>query len=112
MRSSLPESRDRALPEVQTPAHHAFAQLVAAVETLTPKDLADHYRFPNPPPNCPPWHFIAGHAYEHYQEPMPSMRAWLAPLEERALVRSYPAAGELRFRPTYQGMRAALPACA
>lgn len=38
--------------------------------------------------------------------------AVIGPLEERALVRSYPAPGEMRFRPTYQGMRAALPACA
>jgi hypothetical protein len=37
--------------------------------------------------------------------------AVIGPLEERALVRSYPAPGEMRFRPTYQGMRAAaLPA--
>ena len=37
--------------------------------------------------------------------------AVIGPLAERSLVRSYPAPGEMRFRPTYQGMRAAaLPA--
>jgi hypothetical protein len=34
--------------------------------------------------------------------------AVIGPLEERALIRNYPAPGEMRFRPTYQGMRAAL----
>jgi hypothetical protein len=38
--------------------------------------------------------------------------AIIGPLEERALVRSYPAPGEMRFRPTYQGMRAAQPLAA
>jgi hypothetical protein len=32
--------------------------------------------------------------------------AVLGPLEAHALVRSYPAPGEMRFRPTYQGMQA------
>lgn len=34
--------------------------------------------------------------------------AIIGPLEEGGLVRSYPAPGEMRFRPTYQGMRVAL----
>ena len=34
--------------------------------------------------------------------------AVIGPLEERALIRNYPAPGEMRVRPTYQGMRAAL----
>jgi hypothetical protein len=78
------ESRDRALPEVLADAHQAFAQLVAAVEALTSKDRADHHRFPNTPPGWLPWHFIAGHSYEHYREHMPSIRAWLATLELEA----------------------------
>jgi Protein of unknown function (DUF1706) len=78
------ESRDRALPEVQADAHQAYAQLVAAVEALMAKDLADLHRFPNTPPGWQPWSFIAGHSYEHYREHMPSIRAWLDTLEPEA----------------------------
>jgi hypothetical protein len=78
------ESRDRSLPEVQTDAHQAFAQMVAAVEALTARDLTDHHRFPNTPPGWQPWSFIAGHSYEHYREHMLSIRAWLATLEPEA----------------------------
>jgi hypothetical protein len=78
------ESRDRALSEVLADAHQAFTQLVATVEALTAKDLADLHRFPNTPPGWQPWHFIADHSYEHYREHMPSIRAWIATLEPEA----------------------------
>ena len=78
------ESRDHSLPEVLADARQVFAQLVAAVDALTANDLADLHRFPNTPPGWQPWHFIAGHSYEHYREHMPSIRAWLATLEPAA----------------------------
>ena len=71
------EYRDRSLSELLVEEQAVFAQLFAAVQTLSEEDLHDPHRFRDMPSEWIPWQVIAGCSFEHYQSHMPSIQAWL-----------------------------------
>ncbi len=71
------EYRDRSLSELLVEEQAVFAQLFAAVQTLSEEDLHDPHRFRDMPSEWIPWQVIAGCSFEHYQSHTPSIQAWL-----------------------------------
>ncbi len=71
------ENRDRPLHEVLAGAQQVHAQLLEALEALSDEDLNDPRRFRDMPAGWIPWQIIAGNTYKHYQQHIPSIRAWL-----------------------------------
>lgn len=68
--------RNRSLAEVRREAREAFALLRAAI-VRTPEELLNEAeRFPWLG-GSPVWQMIPGNAYKHYQDHIPSLRAWL-----------------------------------
>ncbi len=72
------ENRARPLPDVLVEAGRVYAELLAALETLTDADLADPARFAEMPADWLPWEMIASNSFEHYRDHAPDLRAWLA----------------------------------
>jgi len=72
------ENRDRPLHEVLAEAQQVFPQLLEALETLSDEDLIDPRRFRDMPVDWVPLQIISGNTYKHYQQHIPSIRAWLA----------------------------------
>ena len=68
--------RDRSLADVQRESEEAFALLRAAIER-TPEELLNESERFAWLGGSPVWQMIPGNAYEHYQDHMPSIRAWL-----------------------------------
>ncbi len=67
----------RLLCDVRAEAQQVHTQLVAAVRALTADGLRERQRFPDMPRAWQPWQLIARRSYEHYQEHIPDIRAWL-----------------------------------
>jgi hypothetical protein len=71
------QNRERSLQVVLTEAQEVHAQLVAELEKLSDEDLNDARRFAQMPDEWIPWQLIAGNSYDHYDEHILSIRAWL-----------------------------------
>ncbi|MCX6030963.1 MAG: ClbS/DfsB family four-helix bundle protein [Chloroflexi bacterium] len=72
------QNRDRSLPDVLAEATRTYAEMLAAVETLTDADLADPAHFAEMPADWRPWEVIASNSFEHYRDHALALRAWLA----------------------------------
>jgi hypothetical protein len=71
------ENRHRPLAEVLTEAEAMYRQLEPRLEALTDEDLTDAGRFRDMPAEWLPWQLFASNTYEHYQEHIPQIQAWL-----------------------------------
>ncbi|MFL5701544.1 MAG: ClbS/DfsB family four-helix bundle protein [Ktedonobacteraceae bacterium] len=56
----------------------AYADLLAAAQTLSDEDLNNSHRYKQMPEEWVPWQLYAGNTFKHYQDHMPSIREWLA----------------------------------
>jgi len=56
----------------------AYADLLAALETLDDADFADPSRFRDMPAEWKPWEMFASNTFEHYQQHLPALRTWLS----------------------------------
>lgn len=72
------QSKDRPLHDVISQEQQAYADLLEAVQALSDEDLNDPHRFEHMPQEWKPWQLIAGNTFKHYEDHMPSLRAWLA----------------------------------
>ena len=72
--------QNKDLPLKQVLAEHSelFEQLWGLVSQLDDEDLVDASRFDQMPADWEPWRVIASNTYEHYQQHIPDIRAWLA----------------------------------
>jgi hypothetical protein len=70
-------NKSRPLADVMTDFKNTYAQVVAAVEALSADDLIEPNRFTwlN---GDPLWEQVAGNTYEHIDEHIGSIQAWLA----------------------------------
>lgn len=70
-------NKSRPLADVMTDFKNTYAQVVAAVEALSADDLIEPNRFAwlN---DDPLWEQVAGNTYEHIDEHIGSIQAWLA----------------------------------
>jgi len=71
------ENRERPLADVLADAQQVYEQLVNAVETLSDEDLNDPTRFRDMFADWIPWKLIAENSYEHYEQHIPDLQAWL-----------------------------------
>jgi uncharacterized damage-inducible protein DinB len=72
------QNRDRSLHEIMNEERQAYADLLAAAQTLSDEDLNDSHRYKQMPEEWVPWQLYAGNTFKHYQDHMPSIREWLA----------------------------------
>ena len=72
------QNKDLPLGEVLAESNRVFASLWEQVSELTDEDLMEASRFDQMPEDWEPWQVIASNTYEHYQEHIPNIRAWLA----------------------------------
>ncbi len=72
------QNRDRSLHEIMNEERRAYADLLAAAQTLSDEDLNDSQRYKQMPEEWVPWQLYAGNTFKHYQDHMPSIREWLA----------------------------------
>ncbi len=75
------QNRDRSLHEIMNEERRAYADLLAAAQTLNDEDLNDSHRYKQMPEEWVPWQLYAGNTFKHYQDHMPSIREWLAQRE-------------------------------
>ncbi|SRR5579883_120167 len=78
------QNKDRALQDIVNEEQQAYRDLLEAVQTLSDEDLDDPRRFKNMPAEWKPWQLIAGNSFKHYEDHMPSIRAWLAENKDQA----------------------------
>jgi len=76
------EGKDLPLDEVIAKSNKLFERLWGLISELAEADLVDSSRFDQMPEDWEPWRVLAGNTYEHYQQHIPDIRAWLA---ERAM---------------------------
>jgi Mycothiol maleylpyruvate isomerase N-terminal domain len=72
------QNRDRPLHAIMDEEQQTYANLLEAAQTLSDEDLNDPHRFKQMPEDWVPWQLFAGNSFQHYQDHMPSIRAWLA----------------------------------
>jgi hypothetical protein len=70
------QSRARPLPDVLAESEQVFGQLLAVIEAC-PEDLLNDPLRLGLPPEVIPWTLVAANSYEHYQQHMDAIRAWL-----------------------------------
>ncbi|HKT40570.1 MAG TPA: ClbS/DfsB family four-helix bundle protein [Ktedonobacterales bacterium] len=70
-------NRARALDDVLAETQRTFPRLLAAVERLTDDDLNETQRYVWTG-GAPVWDAVGGNSFDHYDEHMPNIRAWLA----------------------------------
>ena len=70
-------NKDRSLDEVRSEYSQIFPQLVLELEKLVDQDLHDPRRFPGMPEDWEPWQVIASNTYEHYQDHLADLQAFL-----------------------------------
>ena len=70
--------KDRPFHAIVEEEQQAYAALLHAAQTLTDEDLTNPHRFAQMPPEWIPWQIFAGGSFQHYQDHLPSLRAWLA----------------------------------
>ncbi len=74
------ESRTYSLKEIQTQAQQVLEQLIQAIQELSEADLNNASSLRDIPPKLHdwlPWQVIASNSYEHYQQHIPSLQAWI-----------------------------------
>ncbi len=71
------EQKFRPLDEVLNDFRTFYPQIVEAVQAMNEEDLLDPLRFAWMG-GVPLWQVVAGDTYEHYEEHLPSIQAWLA----------------------------------
>jgi hypothetical protein len=71
------ENKDRPLEAIQADALRIFPSLIAAVEGLSEEELNDPRLFADWPEPWIPWKAIASNSYEHYDQHMADILAWL-----------------------------------
>lgn len=71
-------NKGQPLEEVLTESSQLFERLWGLVSELADQDLVDSSRFNKMPEDWEPWMVIASNTYEHYQQHIPDIRAWLA----------------------------------
>lgn len=92
---------DQPLAEIRAEAQRVFAQLVARVEALSDEEIRNPHTLPNMRPAWQLWPFIARHSYEHYQQHMIDIRAWLDSLgSQTASTVGHEGAGDVLRVPT------------
>lgn len=72
------ENEHRSLDDVRAESSEIFPGLCEGLGTLEEEDLTDPGRFPGMPSEWQPWSLIANNTYEHYEQHIPDVRAWLA----------------------------------
>ena len=72
------QNKDLMLDEVLAESNRVFERLWELVSQLDDEDLMEASRFDQMPEGWEPWQVIASNTYEHYQEHIPDIRAWLA----------------------------------
>jgi len=74
------EFRDRPVTEVLAEERSVWAELRPGLASLTDEDLADAGRFRDlveTIPGIAPWQLIATNTFEHYEDHLRDIRAWL-----------------------------------
>jgi len=71
------QNRERPLHEIMSEEQQAYADLLAAAQTLSDDDLNDPHHFQQMPEEWVPWRIFAGNSFKHYQDHMPALRAWV-----------------------------------
>lgn len=71
------QNRERPLYEIMSEEQQAYANLLAAAQTLSDDDLNDPHLFQRMPEEWIPWRIFAGNSFKHYQDHMPALRAWV-----------------------------------
>lgn len=71
------QNKNRPLQEILREEQQAYADLLAAAQTLSDDDLNDPHRFQQMPEAWVPWQLFAGNSFKHYQDHMPALRAWV-----------------------------------
>ncbi len=71
------QNRERPLHESRSEEQQAYANLLAAAQTLSDDDLNDPHHFQRMPEEWVPWRIFAGNSFKHYQDHMPALRAWV-----------------------------------
>jgi len=71
------QNRERPLQEIMSEEQQAYANLLAAAQTLSDDDLNDPHHFQQMPEEWVPWRIFAGNSFKHYQDHMPALRAWV-----------------------------------
>jgi uncharacterized damage-inducible protein DinB len=71
------QNRERPLQEILSEEQQAYADLLAAAQTLSDDDLNDPHHFQHMPQEWVPWRIFAGNSFQHYQDHMPALRAWV-----------------------------------
>jgi hypothetical protein len=72
------EGKDLPLEQVRTDSNQLFERLWALISELADEDLMDSARIDQMPDDLEPWQVLASNTFEHYQEHVPDIRAWLA----------------------------------
>ena len=72
------QNKDLMLDEVLAESNRVFEHVWELVSQLDDEDLMEASRFDQMPEGWEPWQVIASNTYEHYQEHIPDIRAWLA----------------------------------
>jgi hypothetical protein len=72
------QNKDRPLNEVREEARNVSETLLHLVAALSDEELVEPSRFEGMPDDWVPWRVIADNTYEHYENHMPDIWAWLA----------------------------------
>lgn len=74
--------RDVPLSTILANAQQSYGQVLEAAQALSDEDLNQPGCFAGMPADWVPWRLFAGCSFQHYQDHMPSIRAWLAHCQE------------------------------
>jgi uncharacterized damage-inducible protein DinB len=72
------ENKDRSLEDIRQDARAIFDRLLEQLEGLETPELYDPSRFSEMPLDWQPWKLLAGNTYEHYEDHLPQVQAWLS----------------------------------
>jgi hypothetical protein len=70
------QSRERPLKDVLAESEQVYRQFLATIEACPDDLLNDPLRL-GLPPEAAPWTLVAANSYEHYEQHMQAIRAWL-----------------------------------
>lgn len=71
-------NRDRPLQAVLDEAPQVYRQLLDLLNTLDDTDFVDPARFQGMPADWLPWRIFAENSYEHYEQHIPPLQAFIA----------------------------------
>jgi len=72
------QNRHRPLQDVLNEEREVYTQLLEALQAVSDKDFTDPQQFKDMPADWVPWQILSGNSFGHYDEHIPSIRAWLA----------------------------------